>query len=199
MGKCDKPYRFYDENGNILTETFDDFGGSEFHCSKCLKLYFQEGHLKRHSFKCKGTLANGVEKINKSSPKPLQKIISALGRLSQHAQGIDFPMTHEEGLKTHNQSVLIYVTNKKLIGFITYSTRKFTEVEHYSNDDFFVAQYMRRAGIGSILFDEMLRNIGIDPKDIQNVEKNVIVCRPSSDMMNFLLEKKGYKNIQVWR
>ncbi len=204
-----KPYEYFDEEKNLLASQEGVSGGSHlfdnigFRCSSCMKFYFTPWNLKSHKIRCKINWSEGINKITKKSSKEILEILTELGRLSAGVQRIDFRMTDEDGIKRLNQTVLIYVNKNKILGFINFCKGRFKDKPLiYSLDDFFVMEYVQRGkidiNIGSILFDSMLKEIGIGEKDKKEIEEKVVVCKPSQKMINFLL-KKGLTKVREWK
>ena len=196
-----KVFRAFDEEDHLLYHDIGSFGGGVywdncvFHCSKCFKQYFSMGHMKRHALKCKGLFDDGFHKITKYPKKEVEKFINLFSRMSKITQGIDFSMSSEEAIRKANKTVLFLVQDRKPIGYITFCKRKFSEEEKISLEDFFVVEYLRRKGFGNLLFETLLKEINFYKKE--DVEKNLVVNKPSVSLSKFLI-KKGYLEIKVW-
>lgn len=186
------------EIGKYIEIGYNEYVNS-YICSKCWKRFNTQRATFQHSKRCK-IIKNDFTLINKKSPLNLRRLCNFMGLISRIEQRLDFAATSDSKFKDtekmKNANTLLYATNNKLLGFITFVCRRFKNNRDWklSVDDFFVAFYKRNQGIGNKIFNEMLRIIDKN-------EANITYNSPSEDFISFLrnrLSKEDFEKLEFW-
>jgi len=131
-------------------------------------------------------------------------VLDAIGEASARAQGLKNPITSGSKMATaEGQTAYILVDRSanngqgSVIGLLKVGRKKLFLLDELGNHnemtpqcvlDFYVVEDRQRSGCGKRLFEFMLSNEGVDPR-------NLAIDRPSSKLVSFL--KKHYGLVQT--
>ncbi len=206
----------YDEDGNKIaagefisitnsgTSGEVDVRADAYCCSYCMQI-FQESFVdlqkmaRDHHAACKFRLdVDGMTTITADdlagSTEEWQCTFDALGCISQRERGLDFPITNCLGIESKGMVVFLYVKEGRVVGFATTADVDLPGQVfgrraglRKSLIDFIVLPYLRRQGLGKLIFDHVLRYHHVKPLDLA-------YYRPSEAMNAFL--DKFYSSLE---
>eukprot|EP00033_Pygsuia_biforma_P001464 GCRY01001653.1.p1 GENE.GCRY01001653.1~~GCRY01001653.1.p1 ORF type:complete len:406 (+),score=61.22 GCRY01001653.1:227-1444(+) len=138
--------------------------------------------------------AQSLQKLNRDGAEKLKFIIDTLGEKSAKAQGLPKPITTWQKLFSSSHSLYICsdCNKRQILGLIKVGVKKLfirdsqglnREIDPLCVLDFYVHETMQRTGVGSLLFEAMLKHEKARPDRLG-------YDRPSHKFLSFL--KKHY-------
>lgn len=128
-----------------------------------------------------------------SAGKVLQSVVDAMGKLSQHAQGLRRPVTTFTHAKASNHMLVLAVEQRKLVGMLKAGQKKLFlrntagslhETSPICLLDFYVEEGSQRRGIGTQLIQQLLQHTGLAAEDLA-------LDRPSPRLLRFMHKQFG--------